>query len=120
MNRTMQDSGNGQSPAREWITPGTALAFSLLMLVLAPAYTRWFGDAMPPFTLGFLAFYPLWIALSAAALLVAAVGAQFPVARRWPALWRSLDVVLTVASILVIAGGIIALFLPLLLRPMPG
>ena len=58
--------------------------------------------------------------LSAAALAIAAATEQFPLAARWPGAWRLLDGVLTVASILVVAGGIVALFLPLLLRPMPG
>jgi hypothetical protein len=72
------------------------------------------------FTREFFAFYPLWIVLSAAALAMAAATEQFPLATRWPGPWRLLDAVLTVASILVVAGGIIALFLPVLLRPMPG
>ena len=108
------------SSRNDWIAPGTALVFALLMIWLAPNYRRWFGDAMPAFTREFLRFYPLWIAISTAALAVAAVGAQFPLAQRWPVLWRSLDGALTLASILVIACGVVALFLPLLLRPMPG
>jgi hypothetical protein len=115
----MHDDHIGSS-RNDLIAPGTALVFSLLMIWLGPSYQRWFGDAMPAFTRHFLDFYPFWIGVSTAALVVAAVGAQFPLATRWPMLWRSLDGALTVASILVIACGVIALFLPLLLRPMPG
>ena len=104
----------------EYIVPGSALCFSVLMIWLAPGYPRWFGEPLPAFTREFFTFYPLWIVLSAAALAVAAVTEQFPPAARWPGPWRVLDGVLSVASILVVAGGIIALFLPVLLRPMPG
>jgi hypothetical protein len=90
------------------------------MVFLVPMYARWFGDTMPAFSRGFLAFYPLWIVLSTAALAIAAIGEQFPLADRWPVLWRALDIALMLASILVITGGVVALFLPLLLRPMPG
>lgn len=110
----------GDARANEFITPGTALFFSMLMIWLAPNYARWFGDPLPAFTREFFAFYPLWIVLSAAALAVAAATEQFPLAARWPGPWRLLDGVLTVGSILVVAGGIVALFLPVLLRPMPG
>ena len=108
------------APETEWLMPGTALAFSLLIAFLGPAYAHWFGAAMPAFSRGFLAFYPVWILVSGAALTLAAVGTQFPLARRWPALWRVFDVALSIASVIVIAGGVLALFLPLLLRPMPG
>ena len=90
------------------------------MIWLAPNYARWFGDPLPMFTREFFAFYPLWIVLSAAALAIAVATEEFPLATRWPGPWRLLDGMLTVASILVVAGGIIALFLPALLRPMPG
>ena len=116
-NRLRTESADG---TWQWIAPGTSLAFSVLMIFLAPMYARWFGDAMPAFARGFLAFYPLWIALSTAALAIVAVGEQFPLAKRWPTLWRSLDIALTLAWILVIAGGVVALFLPVLLRPMPA
>jgi hypothetical protein len=102
-----------------WIMPGTALMFAIVMSLLAPSYERWFGP-LPAFTGAFFAFYPLWIGLTALALLVAAVGAQFPFAARWPGLWRQFDLALSLASVLVVAAGIIALFLPVLLRPMPG
>jgi hypothetical protein len=58
--------------------------------------------------------------LSSAALAIVAVGEQFPPAKRWPALWRALNIALTLASIFAIAGGVVALFLPVLLGPMPG
>jgi len=100
--------------------PGTALLLSVLMIWLAPNYALWFGDSLPAFTREYFAFYPLWIVLSAAALAIAAATEQSPLATRRPGPWRLFDGVLTVASILVVAGGIIALFLPVLLRPMPG
>ena len=113
--------GNGRDPDRsEWITPGSALAFSVLIAWLGPAYQHWYGAALPAFTQTFLAGYAWWIAISFAALGLAAVGAQFPLAARWPAAFRALDTALTIASIAVIACGIIALFLPVLMRPMPA
>ncbi len=105
--------------SRGWIAPGTALAFSLLMAFLAPRYPGWFGATMPAFTQRFLAFYPLWIALSTVALTAVALGEQIlPLAER-RTYWRMLDVVLTLASIVIIAGGVIALFLPIFARAEP-
>ncbi len=103
-----------------WIMPGTALAFSVLMTFLAPAYRHRYGVALPAFTQTFFAGYAAWIAISFAALALAAVGEQFPLAARWPGAFRALDAVLTIASIAVIACGIVALFLPLLQQPVPG
>jgi hypothetical protein len=102
--------------ARAWIAPGTATVFSVLMIFLAPRYAQWFGQAMPAFTRQFLALYPLWIVLSTAALTLAALGEQIPPIAAWRRSWRGLDAGLTIVSILIIAGGVIALFLPLLLR----
>jgi hypothetical protein len=104
---------------REWIAPGTALAFSVLMALLAPRYAGWFGAAMPAFTQRFLAFYPLWIVLSTIALTIAALGQQVRQLAERRALWRALDVMLRTASILIIACGVIALFLPIFSRAEP-
>jgi hypothetical protein len=103
----------------EWITPGTALIFSVLMALLAPRYAGWFGTAMPAFTQRFLAFYPLWIVLSTIALTIAALGQQIPPLAERRALWRALDVMLKTASILIIACGVIAFFLPIFSRAEP-
>ena len=102
--------------ATNWIAPGSALCFSLLVAFLAPIYGRAFASAMPPFTRGFLAFYPLWIVLSTLALFLLAVARQFPALARADGMWRLLEAALTLASILIIAAGLIALFLPILLR----
>lgn len=114
--------GVGRRGARrnDLIAPGTALVFALLTLWLQPLYERTFGTAMPGFTRAFLDFYPLWIGVSSAALAATAAGSQLPIAKRWPGLWRFLDAVLAIAVVLIVAGGVIALFLPLLLRPMPA
>ena len=106
-------------PASDWIMPGTALLFALLMSALAPAYTRWFGTNLPPFTRAFFAFYPLWIAIGAVALAVAAIAEQIAVLAARPAWRRTLDIVLAAASILIVAAGIIALALPLLALSAP-
>ena len=103
-----------------WIVPGTALAFSVLVAFLSPLYTRSFGAAMPAFTRGFLSAYPLWIAVSTAALAITALAEQFPLFARWRALWSGLDIALGVVSVLIIAIGLIALFLPVLIPPMAG
>jgi len=102
-----------------WIAPGTALCFSVLMAWLAPAYLRWFGSGLPALTRAFFAAYPLWIATSAAALLLSALGRSFPPLAQRPGLWLALDALLMIASVLIVAVGLIALFLPLLLQPIP-
>ena len=103
---------------RAWIAPGTALAFSVLVAFLSPLYVRTYGAAIPAFTRGFLSAYPLWIATSTAALAITALAEQFPIFVRWRALWTGLDMTLAVISVLIIAAGIIALFLPLLTHPL--
>ena len=109
----------GAENVPEWITPGTALVFSVLMALLAPRYAGWFGAAMPAFTQRFLALYPLWIVLSTIALTIAALGTQIPLLAQRRTIWRALDAMLTTASILIIACGVIALFLPILSRADP-
>ena len=104
---------------RALIMPGTALAFSVLVAFLAPLYARTFGAALPAYTRGFLAAYPLWIALSTAALASIALAEQFPVFARWRASWSGLDATLAVVSASIVAAGLIALFLPLLAPPLP-
>jgi hypothetical protein len=89
-------------------------------MFLAPLYARWFGHALPWFTQRFLAIYPLWIATGCVALAIAAVGEQFPLTSRWRALLQLLDTVLTIACVLIVACGIVALFLPLLIRAEPA
>jgi hypothetical protein len=105
--------------SRNWIAPGSARVLALLMPWLGPACRRWFGD-LPASARGFFVFYPAWLAIGAAALAVVAVGERGALAARWPALWRVLDAVPKIASIPVVACGVVAWFLPLLLRPMPG
>jgi len=104
---------------RAWIMPGTALAFCALVAFLSPLYVRMFGPALPAITRGFLAAYPLWIAISTAALAITALAEQFPVFAHWRALWSSLDIVLIAGSALIVAGGLVALFLPVLAPPIP-
>ena len=99
-----------------WIAPGSAFCFSLLVAFLAPIYARVFAAAMPAFTRGFLAFYPLWIAVSTLALFVLALARQIPALAQADGARRALEAALTLASILIIAAGMIALFLPILLR----
>ena len=105
---------------REWIAPGASTALSVLMVWLAPRYEHWFGPALPAFTREYFALYPLWIVISGAALLLAAVGGQIAPLARWRRTWAGADAALTIVSILIIAGGIIALFLPLLIPPEAG
>ena len=99
--------------------PGTALAFSVVVTFLTPLYARAFGAVMPAFTRGFLSAYPLWIALSTAALAITALAEQFPIFARWRALWAGLDMLLAVMSVLIVAAGLVALFLPVLVPPIP-
>ena len=105
---------------RAWILPGTALAFSVLVAFLSPLYARTFGAALPAFTRGFLSAYPLWVALSTAALAVIALAEQFPIFARWRTLWTGLDLALAAVSVLIVAAGLVALFLPLLTHPQIG
>jgi hypothetical protein len=97
--------------------PGTALVFSVLVAFLSQLYARTFGAALPVFTREFLSAYPVWIAISTAALVVTAFAEQFPMFARWRAMWTGLDLLLAVISVLIIALGLIALFLPLLVPP---
>ena len=108
---------NSPNQERAWIMPGTALAFSALVAFLAPLYAHLFGAAVPAFTRGFLSAYPLWIVLSTAALAITALAEQFPLFARWRVAWAGLDILLSVLSLLIVAVGLIALFLPLLLHP---
>ena len=110
----------GAAARTPWIMPGTALVFSVLVAFLSPLYARTFGDALPAFTRVFLSAYPLWIAVCTAALAITALTEQFPVFARWRALWSGLDMLLALASVLIIAAGLVALFLPLLAPPIPG
>jgi len=102
--------------ATNWIAPCSALCFSLLVAFLAPLYARAYADAMPAFTRGFLAFYPLWIALSSLTLLLIAIARQFPALARATRVWQLLAAILTLASTLIIAAGLVALFLPIIVR----
>ena len=109
--------GDSDSRRNDVIIPGTAVCFSVLMLWLAPNYTHWFGPGLPPFTQQYFSVYPLCLAISSAALALAAVGEQLPLLAQRPALRRALDAVFTLAALLIVAAGIIALALPLLVPP---
>jgi len=108
---------NSQAQDKAWIMPGSGLAFSVLVAFLTPLYERSYGTMLPAFTRGFLSAYPLWIALCTAALAITALAEQFRLFARWRALWSGLDMALALVSVLIIAGGLIALFLPLLVSP---
>jgi hypothetical protein len=103
--------------ATAWIAPGTALCFAMLTTWLTPRYEIWFGSAMPSFTRSYLDQYPMMIGVSAIALAALLVARQFPRFAERCALCKAVDLLLAVASLLIIAGGIIALFLPVLVRP---
>ena len=103
--------------ATAWIAPGTALCFALLTMWLTPRYETWFGSAMPSFTSSYLDQYPMMIGVSAVALAALLVARQFPRFTEQCAFCRMVDLLLAVASLLIIVGGIIALFLPVLLHP---
>lgn len=87
------------------------------MVWLAPNYRRWFGDALPPFTRAFIDAYPLWLAISTVALALALFAGQVPPLARHATVRRVLDALLTIAVVLIVSVGIIALALPLLIRP---
>jgi hypothetical protein len=111
-------SADGISPAL--LAPGTALLFSVFVAILAPRYAHWFGATMPAFTRTFIAYYPLWIAFGAIAVM-----AQVCVRVLYPkedgdASFGVLDGLLAIASVGVIAAGIIALALPLIAGPGPA
>lgn len=99
------------------IAPGTALFFSIFVGFLAPHYPIWFGDALPALTRGFLAAYPIWIALTVGALLLQVWLKVLQPQGTARALWVGFDRVLSVASLLVIAVGVIALALPVMRGP---
>ena len=99
------------------IAPGTALFFSIFVAFLAPHYPIWFGEALPALTRGFLAAYPLWIAVTVAALLMQVWLRVLQPQGTARTLWVGFDRVLSVASVLVIAVGVIALALPVMRGP---
>ena len=102
-----------------WIAPGAALVFSILVAVLGPGYVTWFGAQMPELTRKFIDLYPAWIALTALALVVqACMGALRP-SDSSRSLMKLLDEALSVASVLIMVVGLIALALPLLGGPSP-
>lgn len=106
--------------SRPFLLPGTALAFSVLVAFLGPQYSHWFGESIPAFTRGFFSAYPLWIIVSTAAVAMVAFGEQFPAFALWRLLWSGLDIALAFVSALIVAIGLVAMFLPLLLPPIPG
>jgi uncharacterized membrane protein len=112
---TRETRPNGLPDA--WIAPGTALFFSLLIAIFAPRYRAWFGDTLPALTRGFLAYYPLWIAFSVIELVAQACAGALGRGGDERGTWSALDVLLGIASLLVIAVGIIALAMPVLLGP---
>lgn len=116
MLRASDRRGQGR---RDWIAPGTSVVFTLLMVWLAPNYRRWFGEALPAFTRAFIDAYPLWLAISTVALALALFAGQVPPLARHATLRRALDTLLTIAVVLIVSAGIIALALPLLGRPEP-
>ncbi len=110
------ESRNGGNPIA-FLAPGSALAFSLLVAALAPHYARWFGPAMPAFTREFITWYPLWIALSVVAVLAQACTRSLRPRAEDDASLNALDLLLAIASTLVIGAGILALALPVVLAP---
>jgi len=100
-----------------WIAPGTALCFSILVAVLGPRYATWFGAAMPELTRRFIDEYPVWIAITVLALVVQALMKILQPRGPSQALWKMLDGVLSAASVLIVAIGLIALALPVFSGP---
>ncbi len=101
------------------IAPSTALVFSILVAMLAPRYAQWYGEAMPALTRGFLACYPIWIAITAIGVVVQVLGKVLGLDQSSRGRWKALDAGLAIASVLVVVVGIIALMLPVLRHPLP-
>jgi hypothetical protein len=101
------------------IAPGTALCFSLFVSFLAPRYTQWYGDAMPPLTREFIDRYPTYIAITVGGVILQVIGKMLAQRGIASSLWKSLDTVLAAASILIIIVGIVALSLPLFTMQLP-
>ena len=101
----------------DWIAPGTAFVFSLLVVVLAPRYPLWFGADLPELTVRFLAGYPLWIAITVLTLIVEACIKVLQPNRSSLVIWKRVDDLLGIASVLIIIVGVIALALPVLRGP---
>jgi len=100
-----------------WIAPGTALCFSILVAVLGPRYETWFGAAMPELTRRFIDDYPIWIAITALALVVQACVKILQPAESSRSPLKMMDEALSVVSVLIIVFGLIALALPVLVGP---
>ncbi len=99
-----------------WMAPGTGLISSLVIAFLAPQYRAWYGDALPAFSRIFFALYPLWALVCAAALGAHALAGALDPSSDARARWKVVDVVLGIASMLVIAAAIIALAIPVFSR----
>jgi hypothetical protein len=112
---SLDSSASGNSIAL--LAPGSSLLFSLIVAALAPHYANWFGAAMPALTRGFIAWYPLWIAISAIAVVVQLCARVLAPKVDGDESLRTLDTLLGIASVAVIAIGIIALALPAVLAP---
>ncbi|HEY2345458.1 MAG TPA: hypothetical protein VGH80_06170 [Xanthomonadaceae bacterium] len=104
------------SQRQEWIAPGAGLISSLVIAMLGPSHRSWYGDALPAFSQHFLALYPLWIFVCAAALAVRALAGTLDAQSGARLQWKLVDAVLGVGSMLVIAAGIIALAVPVFTR----
>jgi hypothetical protein len=100
-----------------WLAPGSALLFSLIVAMLAPHYARWFGSAMPAFTRGFIAWYPFWIAFSVVAVLTQVCVRILRPRADDDGSASTLDLFFGIVSALVIAAGILALAIPVVLAP---
>lgn len=103
-------------PMDTWLAPGTALCFSLMVAFLAPRYPGWFG-AMPTLTRTYLAAYPWWIALSIATILLRAYARVINPGTRYADAAARFEAVFGLASVAMIAIGIIALAMPVLAPP---
>jgi len=101
------------------IAPGFALLVSLFVAKMDARYTEWYGDDMPPLTSAFFAHYPLYIAITAGGVVLQVLGKMIPKSGPLRTLWKMIDTLVALASVLIIVVGMIALSLPLFLLQLP-
>ena len=101
------------------IAPGFALLVSLFVAKMDAQYTAWYGDQMPPLTSAFFAHYPLYIAITAGGVVMQLLGKKIPQTGPLRTVWKAVDTLVALASVLIILVGMIAMSLPLFLLQLP-
>ena len=102
-----------EAKADATIAPLALLGFSILVAFLAPRYAAWVG-AQSAFTARYLAYWPAWLAINALSVVVTFLVRAMQLRENQGAFWRRLDLLLSLASVVVFLVGVVALVMPLM------